>query len=39
MEIGKDSKFTLSIETAISVLVTVGMIVGMVFLASRNRAC
>lgn len=29
MEIGKDSKFTLSIETAISVLVTVGMIVGM----------
>jgi len=29
MEIGKDSKFTLSIETAISILVTVGMIVGM----------
>jgi plasmid maintenance system antidote protein VapI len=29
MEIGKDSKFTLSIETAISILVTVGMIIGM----------
>ena len=28
MEIGKDSKFTLSIETAISNLVTVGMIIG-----------
>tara|TARA_R100000231_G_scaffold135739_1_gene110429 strand:+ start:1292 stop:1588 length:297 start_codon:yes stop_codon:yes gene_type:complete len=29
MEIGKDSKFTLSIETAVSILVTVGMIIGM----------
>ena len=29
MEIGKDSKFTLSIETAISILVNVGMIIGM----------
>ena len=29
MEIGKDSKFTLSIETATSILVTVGMIIGM----------
>ena len=29
MEIGKDSKFTLSIETAVSILVTVAMIIGM----------
>ena len=29
MEVGKDTKFTLSIETAISILVTVGMIIGM----------
>tara|TARA_R100000664_G_C2700544_1_gene101052 strand:+ start:19 stop:315 length:297 start_codon:yes stop_codon:yes gene_type:complete len=29
MEIGKDSKFTISIETGISILVTVGMIIGM----------
>jgi len=31
MEVGKDTKFTLSIETAISVLVSVVMIVGMWF--------
>tara|TARA_R100001015_G_C4627142_1_gene186517 strand:- start:749 stop:1045 length:297 start_codon:yes stop_codon:yes gene_type:complete len=29
MEVGKDTKFTLSLETAISILVTVGMIIGM----------
>ena len=29
MEVGKETKFTLSIETAISILVTVGMIIGM----------
>jgi len=29
MEVGKDTKFTLSIETGISILVTVGMIIGM----------
>jgi len=29
VEVGKDTKFTLSIETAISILVTVGMIIGM----------
>ena len=29
MEVGKDTKFTLSIETAVSILVTVGMIIGM----------
>lgn len=29
MEINKDSKFTLSIETGISIVVTVGMIIGM----------
>ena len=29
MEVGKDTKFTLSIETAISILVTIGMIIGM----------
>ena len=29
MEIGKDSKFTLSIETAISIAVTIGMVIGM----------
>ncbi len=29
MEVGKETKFTLSIGTAISILVTVGMIIGM----------
>jgi ribonucleotide reductase alpha subunit len=29
MEIGKDSKFTLSLETAISVAVTIALVVGM----------
>jgi|TARA_R100000030_G_scaffold25507_1_gene18518 plasmid maintenance system antidote protein VapI len=29
MEVGKDSKFTLSIETAISVVVSIGMVVGL----------
>ena len=29
MEVGKDTKFTLSLETGVSILVTVGMIVGM----------
>ena len=29
MEVGKDTKFTLSIETGVSILVTVGMIIGM----------
>ena len=29
MEVGKDTKFTLSLETGISILVTVGMIIGM----------
>ncbi len=29
MDVGKDTKFTLSIETAVSILVTVGMIIGM----------
>ena len=29
MEIGKDSKFTLSIETGISIAVTIGMVVGL----------
>tara|TARA_R100000655_G_scaffold105646_1_gene154064 strand:+ start:87 stop:383 length:297 start_codon:yes stop_codon:yes gene_type:complete len=29
VEVGKDTKFTLSIETAISILVTIGMIIGM----------
>ena len=29
MEVGKDTKFTLSIETAVSILVTIGMIIGM----------
>ena len=29
MEVGKDTKFTLSIETGISIVVTVGMIIGM----------
>ena len=29
MEIGKDSKFTLSIETAVSIAVTIGMVIGM----------
>lgn len=29
MEVGKDSKFTLSIETAVSVVVTIGMVVGL----------
>ena len=31
MEVGKDTKFTLSIETGISILVTVGMIIGMCY--------
>ena len=29
MEVSKDSKFTLSIETAVSIVVTIGMIIGM----------
>ena len=29
MEVGKDSKFTLSIETAVSVVVSMGMVVGL----------
>ena len=29
MEVGKDTKFTLSIETAVSILVTIAMIIGM----------
>jgi len=29
MEVGKDTKFTLSLETGVSILVTVGMIIGM----------
>ena len=29
MEVGKDSKFTLSIETAVSVVVSIGMVVGL----------
>jgi len=29
MEVSKDSKFTLSIETAISVVVSIGMVVGL----------
>lgn len=29
MEIGKDSKFTLSLETAISIAVTIALVVGM----------
>jgi len=29
MEVGKDSKFTLSIETAISIAVTIAMVVGL----------
>ena len=31
MEVSKDSKFTLSLETGISILVTVGMVIGMWF--------
>ena len=31
MEVGKDTKFTLSIETGISIIVTIGMIIGMWF--------
>ena len=31
MEVGKETKFSLTIETAISILVTVGMIIGMWF--------
>ena len=31
MEVGKDTKFTLSIETAISIIVSIGMIIGMWF--------
>jgi len=30
-EVSKDSKFTLSLETGVSILVTVGMIIGMWF--------
>ena len=29
MEVGKDTKFTLSLETGISIVVTIGMIIGM----------
>jgi ribonucleotide reductase alpha subunit len=29
MEVGKDTKFTLSIETGISIVVTIGMIIAM----------
>lgn len=29
MEVGKDSKFTLSIETAVSVVVSIAMVVGL----------
>ena len=29
MEVGKDTKFTLSVETGISIVVTIGMIIGM----------
>ncbi len=29
MEIGKDSKFTLSLETAVSIAVTIALVVGM----------
>ena len=29
MEVSKDTKFTLSLETGVSILVTVGMIIGM----------
>ena len=29
MEVGKDTKFTLSIETAISIAVTIGMVIGL----------
>ena len=31
MEVSKDSKFTLSLETGVSILVTVGMVIGMWF--------
>tara|TARA_B100000131_G_C17884651_1_gene519742 strand:- start:216 stop:506 length:291 start_codon:yes stop_codon:yes gene_type:complete len=31
MEVSKDSKFTLTIETGISILVSVGMVIGMWF--------
>ena len=31
MEVGKDTKFSLTIETAISILVSVGMVIGMWF--------
>ena len=30
-EVSKDSKFTLSLETGVSILVTVGMVIGMWF--------
>ena len=29
MEVGKDTKFTLSIETAVSIAVTIGMVIGL----------
>ena len=31
MEVSKDSKFTLSLETGVSILVSVGMVIGMWF--------
>ena len=31
MEVSKDSKFTLSLETGVSILVTAGMVIGMWF--------
>ena len=31
MEVGKDTKFSLTIETAISIVVTLGMVIGMWF--------
>ena len=31
MEVGKDTKFSLTLETAVTVLVTIGMVIGMWF--------
>ena len=31
MEVGKDTKFSLTLETAVTVLVTLGMVIGMWF--------
>ena len=31
MEVGKETKFSLTLETAVSILVTVGMVIGMWF--------